>query len=55
MVDDYLDSFQTLVSDTRYTDLWTLVVKFRYRLRANIQSQITIMPYKRPTDTNLEV
>ena len=28
-VDDYLDSFQALVSDTGYTDSWTLVVKFR--------------------------
>jgi len=27
-VDDYLDNFQTLVSDTGYTDPWTLVVKF---------------------------
>jgi len=28
-VDDYLDSFQTLVSDAGYTDPQTLVVKFR--------------------------
>jgi len=28
-VDDYLDSFQALVSDMGYTDPWTLVVKFR--------------------------
>ena len=28
MVDDYLDSCQALVSDTGYTDPWTLVVKF---------------------------
>jgi len=28
MVDDYLDNFQTLVSDVGYTDLQTLVVKF---------------------------
>jgi len=27
-VDDYLDNFQALVSDTGYTDPWTLVVKF---------------------------
>ena len=27
-VDDYLDSFRTLVSDTGYTDPWTLVMKF---------------------------
>jgi len=29
MVDNYLDYFLTLVSDTGYTDPWTLVVKFR--------------------------
>jgi len=29
MVDDYLDNFQALVSDAGYTDLQTLVVKFR--------------------------
>ena len=28
-VDDYLDSFQALVSDTGYTDPQTLVVKFQ--------------------------
>jgi len=28
MVDNYLDSFQTLVSDADYTDPQTLVVKF---------------------------
>ena len=44
-VDDYLDSFLILVSDTRYTDLWTLVVKFHHRLKLNIQSQITTMPF----------
>jgi len=26
MVDDYLDSFQILILDTRYIDPWTLVV-----------------------------
>jgi len=28
-VENYLDSFQTLVSDTGYSDLKTLVVKFQ--------------------------
>ena len=28
MVDDYLDSFQILTSDTKYMDPQTLVVKF---------------------------
>jgi len=37
-VDDYLDSFQALVSDAGYTDPQTLVVKFRRGLRVGIQS-----------------
>ena len=35
-VDDYLDSFLTLVSDARYTDSRTLVVKFCRGLKSNI-------------------
>ena len=54
MVDDYLDSFLTLVSDAGYTDPWTLVVKFCRGLRMNIQSQITTMPFGRPADTDPE-
>jgi len=54
MVDDYLDCFLTLVSDTGYTDLWTLVVKFCRGLKTNIQGQIATMPFKRPTDTDPE-
>ena len=54
-MDDYLDSFLTLVSNTRYTDPWTLVViKFRQGLKSNIQSQITTMPFGRPADTDPE-
>jgi len=54
-VDDYLDSFLILASDAGYMDLWTLVVKFRRRLKLNIQSQITTMPFGRPADTDPEV
>jgi len=53
-VDDYLDSFLTLVSDAGYTDSRTLVVKFRRGLRTNIQDQIATMPFGRPADTDLE-
>ena len=53
-VDDYLDCFLTLVSDTGYTDPRTLVVKFRRGLKTNIQGQIATMPFGRPTDTDLE-
>jgi len=45
-VDDYLDNFQTLVSDMGYTDLRTLVVKFRRGLKLGIQNQIATMPYR---------
>ena len=51
-VDDYLDSFQALVSDTGYTDPRTLVVKFRQGLRLDIQNQIATMPYGQPADTD---
>jgi len=53
-VDDYLDSFLILASDARYTDPWTLVVKFRRGLKLNVQSQIATMPFGRPADTDLE-
>jgi len=52
MVDDYLDSFQALVSDAGYTDPRTLVVKFRRGLRLGIQNQISTMLYGRPADTD---
>jgi len=52
MVDDYLDSFQALVSDAGYTDPRTLVVKFRRGLWLGIQNQIATMPYGRPADTD---
>jgi len=53
-VDDYLDSFLTLVSDAGYTDSWTLVVKFHWGLKSNIQDQIATMPFGRPVDTDPE-
>ena len=54
MVDDYLDSFLILASDTGYTDPRTLVVKFRCGLKLNVQSQIATMPFGRPADTDPE-
>jgi len=45
MVDDYLDSFLILALDAGYTDPWILVVKFRRRLKLNVQSQIATMPF----------
>jgi len=54
MVDDYLDTFLTLVSDAGYTDPRTLVVKFRRGLKSSIQSQIATMLFGRPADTDPE-
>jgi len=51
-VNDYLDSFQALVSDAGYTDPWTLVVKFQRGLRLGIQNQIATMLYGWPADTD---
>jgi len=51
-VDDYLDSFLILASDTGYMDPQTLVVKFRRGLKLNVQSQIATMPFGRPADTD---
>ena len=53
-MDDYLDSFLILALDAGYTDPQTLVVKFRRRLKLNVQSQIATMPFGRPADTDLE-
>jgi len=44
-VNDYLDSFLTLVLDAGYMDPWTLVVKFCWGLKLNVQSQIATMPF----------
>jgi len=50
-MNNYLDSFQALVSNAGYMDPQTLVVKFQQGLRLGIQNQIAIMPYGRPADT----
>ena len=54
-MDDYLDSFQALVSDAGYMDPQTLVVKFRRGLRLGIQNQIATMSYRWPADTDPDV
>ena len=51
-MDDYLDNFQVLVSDTGYTDPRTLVVKFRQGLWLGIQNQIATMPYGQPANND---
>ena len=42
-IEDYLDEFQTLISNANYTDSCTIVVKFRRDLQTTIQNQITTL------------
>ena len=51
-VDDYLDEFLELISESGYTDPRTIVVKFRKGLDPQIQNAIATMPYGRPSDTS---
>jgi len=37
-VENYLDEFQTLISDANYTDSYTIVVKFKRGLQTAIQN-----------------
>ena len=53
-VDDYLDEFLELVSESGYTDPRTIVVKFRKGLDPQIQNMIATMPYGQPLDTSPE-
>lgn len=53
-VDDYLDEFRTLISDSGYTDAKVIVVKFRRGLQSAIQNAIATMVSGRPTDTDFE-
>jgi len=51
-VEEYLDKFQTLISEASYTDFQTIVVKFHYRLRITIQNQIATLLVDHSEDTN---
>ena len=53
-VDDYLDKFLELVSESGYTDPRTIVVKFWKGLDPQIQNTIATMPYGQPLDTSPE-
>jgi len=43
-VDEYLDEFQDLITEAGYSDLKTIVVKFRRGLDTQIQNAIATMP-----------
>jgi len=53
-VEDYLDEFLELISDSGYTDGRTIVVKFRRGLRSEIQDAVATMSTGRPSNTNPE-
>jgi hypothetical protein len=50
-LDDYLDEFQDLITDSGYTDPKTVVVKFRRGLNPEIQNAVATMGVGRPSDT----
>jgi len=49
-VDEYLDEFQDLITEAGYSDLKTIVVKFRRGLDTQIQNAIATMPSGCPSD-----
>ena len=49
-VEDYLDEFQILILEANYTNLYTTVIKFYYRLQTIIQNQIAILLVEKPED-----
>jgi hypothetical protein len=53
-VEDYLDEFLELISDSGYQDNKTIVVKFRRGLRPSIQTAVATMPANRPSDSSPE-
>jgi hypothetical protein len=53
-LDDYIDEFQDLITESGYTDPKTIVVKFRRGLNPQIQNSVATMASGRPSDTNPE-
>jgi hypothetical protein len=53
-LDDYVDEFQDLITDSGYTDPKTIVVKFRRGLNPQIQNAVATMAAGRPSDTSPE-
>jgi hypothetical protein len=49
-LDDYLDEFQDLITESGYTDPKTIVVKFRRGLNPQIQNAVATMASGRPSD-----
>lgn len=53
-VEDYLDEFLELISDSGYQDSKTIVIKFRRGLRPSIQTAVATMTANRPSDSTPE-
>ncbi|KDR64956.1 hypothetical protein GALMADRAFT_82488 [Galerina marginata CBS 339.88] len=53
-VDDYLDEFRDLVSDSGYTDPRNIIVKFRRGLDRRIGQAVAGMTQGRPSDVDLD-
>jgi hypothetical protein len=53
-VDDYLDDFRDLISDSGYADPKIIVVKFRRGLNPSIADVVATMASSRPDDLDLE-
>jgi len=53
-VDDYLDDFRDLISESGYSDLKTIVVKFRRGLNPGIADVVATMAARRPDDLDPE-
>jgi hypothetical protein len=51
-LDDYIDEFRDLITDSGYTDPKTIVVKFRRGLNPQIQNAVATMASGRPSDTD---
>src|SRR5882762_6204744 len=51
-LDDYIDEFQDLITESGYTDPKTIVVKFRRGLNPQIQNAVATMASGRPSDTD---
>ena len=47
MIEDYLDEFQTLISEASYTNSYTIIIKFYYKPWMAVYNQITILLVKR--------
>ena len=54
-IDNYLDDFCDLISESGYTSPKTIVVKFRRGLNPKIRDAVATMTANRPDDLDLEV